>query len=379
MKKWVLFLAIALVFVLQTIFSPQIQFFTLHNHNQRKMIAHLQDRFEVLYGAPDEQLGFRRKALFRIHIYENMECYVVFLRDKQNQEDYIHLYDASSFDLLSSFPLKPFNISRNEEFLYREVIDLNQDGNIEIVAVVQSSAGKTLQIFSIREKKIVEVPIVMATNYALIYLEDLNHDGKLEIVAQSRLNGLLQAPEIFHFGKEQLENSALGDFPKLVQRYERYLKTTKELLPGQNELFEAQLIDIQLSRLYLYLTLANKEAFNDLFQSLKNDLQWEIDPGKRLRYYRSMIYEAWWKLEDQEMEEAESLIMQAIQELQSSITYRTEAELQSLVYVEIANYYRWKRDLYFSRLFLEKALQLNPYNMIAKGFLESYFFEYASN
>jgi len=375
MKKILLILIIALFFGVQWKYASQIQFFTLHDRGQRKMIAALQENYKVLSGNIDEHLKFRHSAIYRIRVIGDRECYVVFVQEVQKKQELIQLYDAANSELLYSSKLLPYRIDDTDATMFRGVLDLDLDGNLEIAVTVRSKAGKRLRIFSIQELKIRELPLSMAENYALIKIEDLNHDGRYEIIAQTSLNGLLQVPEIFHYHDQSLIPLELKDYPSAIREYEKYLQNMEKQLPSQKGLFELQWMDIELSRILMYLSLDQKDAFQDKLEKLQAIMASDMDPSKRLRYYRSRIYQAYSLLLENQTHQAKMLIEEAIRELQESIHFRTNAEIESLVLTEIAGFHRWKRNLQQCKHLLNEALRLNPYNMIAKGFLESYFLD----
>lgn len=376
MKKYLFILIIALIFIVQHLFSEEILFFTLHEQGHRKMIANLENHLIVMPGEPDEYLSARRKAIFSIRVIEDRECYVIFLHNEEENQDYIHLYDADSKALLSAQPLYPYWVDQKSRNLFCRVVDLNGDGNLEIAVVADSRAGKKLRIYKVFHLSLVEVPLNMAENYAQIIPEDLNRDGKIEIMAQTRKNGILQVPELFHYHQHQWKKLPLSHFPTAIKRYEEYLKSMEDRFSVYSGVRDIQPLDLELSRLKFLLTLEQYEEFNQLLLSLRTDLAWNLDHPYRLRLYRTRIYQAWQTMEEQRDEqEAMSIIQSAIIELHAMTAQRTESEIKSLVYVEMAGYYRWKNELDQAKNWLMEALELNPWNGIAKDMVESYFLE----
>ena len=375
MKKSFFILMIALILVVQVHWKTEIQFFTLYDKGQRNIISSIPKNYVILPGEYDEYLGLRRKALFKIRVVDHRECYLLFLHDYNNQEDLIHLYDAQTHHLLSEYVLSPYQSSNKEEVLFKGVLDLNQDGNLEIVVELLSKVGKRIQIFYIHHLNIIPSKLTMAENYAHIYLEDLNYDGKLEIIAQTKLNGILQTPELFSYNAQELITLSLKDYPRASKTYLEYLKYTQEKLSSRKELFEIQVLDLKLSKLLYYLETSQTENFKLLATEIQNMLASSTDPGKRLRFYRSKVYMSYLHLEQNQTDQAKDEIALAVRELQDSGRYRTEEELLSQVYVEMASYYRNKRSLETARNYLIEALKLNPNNMIARSIFESYFLE----
>jgi hypothetical protein len=375
MKKSFFILMIALIFIVQWHWKADIQFFTLYDKGQRNILSSIPKNYVILPGEYDEYLGLRRKALFKIRVVDHRECFLLFLRDQKKQEDLIHLYDAQTHQLLSEYVLSPYQISQKDEIPYKAVLDLNQDGNLEIVVELLSKAGKRIQIFYIHHLSIVPINLNMAENYAQIYLEDLNHDGRLEIIAQTKLNGILQVPELFAYENQKLINLALTDYPRACKNYLEYLKHTQKKLSSRKEIYEIQYLDIKLSELLYYLDTSQTENFKLLANEVQNQLSSSTDPGKRLRYYRSSVYLSYLLLEQNNLSQAKDEIASAVRELQGLGRFRTEEELLSQVYLEIANYYRTKRSLQTAKEYLLEALKLNPNNMIARSTYESYFLE----
>lgn len=375
MKKSLFILMIALIFVAQWYWKTEIQFFTLYDKGQRDMISSIPKHYVILPGEYDEYLGLRRKALFKIRVLDHRECFLLFLRDPQKQEDLIHLYDAQTHQLLSEYVLSPYQISQTDEVPFKGVLDLNQDGNLEIVVELLSKVGKRIQIFYIQNLSIVPIKLNMAENYAQIYLEDLDHDGKLEIVAQTKLNGILQVPELFAYDQQKLITLTLKDYPRASKTYLDYLKFTQNKLTSRKEIYEIQYLDIKLSELLYYLDLSQTENFTLLANEIQNQLASSTDPGKRLRFYRNSVYQSYLLLEQNQLNEAKDLIASAVRDLQGFGRNRTEQEILSQVYLEIASYYRMKRSLPTAKEYLIQALKLNPSNMIARSIFESYFLE----
>ena len=375
MKKGLFILMIALIFIAQWHWKAEIQFFTLYDKGQRKMISTIPKNYIILPGEYDEYLGLRRKALSKIRVVNHRECYLVFLHDTMRQEDLIRLYDAQTQELFSEYRLSPYQSKDNNEILFKGVLDLNQDGNLEIVVEVQSKVGRRIQIFYIQNLSIKPIKLTMAENYAQIHLEDLNHDGRLEIISQTKLNGILQAPELFHYEAQDLLLLPLNQYPRAGKKYLEYLHHTEQKLSTRNELYDIQLLDLKLSRLLYYLETSQTDNFKALNTEIQSQLVSSSDPGKRLRYYRTKVYASYLFLEQNSLSKASDEIIFAVRELQDSGRHRTEEELLSQVYVEIASYYRLKRALPTSKEYLIKALELNPSNMIARSFYESYFLE----
>ncbi len=338
------------------------------------MIAKLENHYRVLPGEPDEHLNARRKAIYSIRVIEDQECYVIFLHHKAEGRDYIHLYDARTFELWSSKSLYPYWVDSSGDDSFCRVVDLNGDGNLEIAVIANSRAGKKLRIFKINQLTLTEVPLNMAENYAQIIPVDLNRDGKIEIMAQTRKNGILQAPELFHYHHQQLIKLQPVQFPSAVRKYEEYLNKVKEGISYQAGMQEIQQIDLELSTLKFLLSLEKHKEFDQLILSLRSDLALNLDHPYRLRMYRTRIYQAWQVMEKQNNErEAKKIIASAIKELHAMTMERSEYEIQSLVYLEMAGYYRWKNELNASKLYLQNALNLNPRNVLAKDMMESYF------
>jgi hypothetical protein len=375
MKKGLFILMIALIFIAQWHWKAEIQFFTLYDKGQRKMISTIPKSFIIMPGEYDEYLGLRRKALFKIRVVDHRECYLVFLHDSLLHEDLIRLYDAKTQELYSEYRLSPYQSTDDNDVLFKGVLDLNQDGNLEIVLEVKSKVGRSIKIFYIQNLSIKPIKLNMAENYAQIHLEDLNHDGRLEIIAQTKLNGILQVPELFHYDAEGLLLLALNEYPQAGKKYFEYLTHTEQKLSTRNELYDIQLLDLNLSRLLYYLDTSQSDKFKILNAEIQSQLISSSDPGKRLRYYRSKVYASYLFLEQNSVSKASDEIILAVRELQDSGRVRTEEELFSQVYLEIAVYYRLKRSLFTSREYLIKALEFNPNNMIARSFYESYFLE----
>jgi tetratricopeptide (TPR) repeat protein len=127
--------------------------------------------------------------------------------------------------------------------------------------------------------------------------------------------------------------------------------------------------------LLYYLDTSQTEKFKLLANEVQNQLSSSTDPGKRLRYYRNSVYLSYLLLEQNNLSQAKDEIASAVRELQGLGRFRTEEELLSQVYLEIANYYRTKRSLQTAKEYLLEALKLNPNNMIARSTYESYFLE----
>ena len=111
MKKYLPLIIVFLIFISQLHFKEENVIMTLHSAGERKLLAKLSEKYEVLPGAYNPTINMTNKAIYTVRVAKNEKRYIVFAREIDTKIDSIFMYDAKSYEPKSKIILTPLRIS----------------------------------------------------------------------------------------------------------------------------------------------------------------------------------------------------------------------------------------------------------------------------
>ena len=365
MKKYLPLIIVFLIFISQLHFKEENVIMTLHSAGERKLLAKLSEKYEVLPGAYNPTINMTNKAIYTVRVAKNEKRYIVFAREIDTKIDSIFMYDAKSYEPKSKIILTPLRISTSISDK-RELLDIDGDRNLEvIVPTIDNSAEKGIKIFRINNDTFSEIPVKLLPGYTKIDVKDIDLDGKYELICFREMNGVPMLPHTFKMENGKYRLSDIINYPKIIEDNLKDLSTfEKKAIELKNNLL---LLDVYLSRAYTYLKKRDYLRFGeciDKIQSFSNT----TDAGIKLRVYKSKVYLGYLYLDKSEPETGYDYLKDASTYMYSiSDTNRIE----SMIYAELAGYLIDKYEFEKAKESLDISLKLYPNNMIAKNYLSA--------
>ena len=363
MKKFLPLIIVFLVFIAQIQFKEENVVMTLHSAPERKLLAELSKKYEVLPGFYNPTIKMTNKAIYTVAVSKNEKRYIVFARDIDTKADSILMYDTKTHELKGKVTLVPLRISNsiNEK---REILDIDGDRNLEVlVPTLDSSSEKGIKIFRINKDSFSEVKVNILPGYTEIDVNDIDLDGKYELICFRDMNGVPMLPHIFKWenGKYKLIDAI--NYPKIIEDNLKKLSIfeKKGIESGNNLL----LLDVYLSRAYTYLKKKDYQRFGDYIDKIQSFSN-TVDAGIKLRIYKSKVYLGYLYLDRNDPETGYDYLKDA-----STYMYpvNDQNRVESMIYAELAGYLIDKYEFKKAKESLEISLKFYPDNMIAKNYL----------
>lgn len=365
MKKFLPLIIVFLVFISQLQFKEENVIMTLHSAPERKLLSELSKKYEVLPGSYNPTIKMTNKAIFTVEVSKNEKRYIVFARDINTKTDSIFMYDARSYELKREVNLAPLRISTSINDR-RELIDIDGDRNLEIVVpTLDSSAEKGIKIFKINKDSFSEMKVNILPGYSKLDLDDIDLDGKYELICFRDMNGVPMLPHILKWENNQYKLTETVNYPKIIENNLEQLSIYEK--KGIDSEYNLLLLDVYLSRAYTYLKEKDYLKFGDCIdriQSFSNT----TDAGIKLRVYKSKVYLGYLYLDSNEPETGYDYLKDASTFMYSS---NNQNRVESMIYAELAGYFIDKYEFEKAKDSLEISLKLYPDNMIAQNYLSA--------
>lgn len=363
MKKFLPLIIVFLVFIAQIQFKEENVVMTLHSAPERKLLAELSKKYEVLPGFYNPTIKMTNKAIYTVAVSKNEKRYIVFARDIDTKADSILMYDTKTHELKGKVTLVPLRISNsiNEK---REILDIDGDRNLEVlVPTLDSSSEKGIKIFRINKDSFSEVKVNILPGYTEIDVNDIDLDGKYELICFRDMNGVPMLPHIFKWENGEYKLIDAINYPKIIEDNLKKLSIfeKKGIESGNNLL----LLDVYLSRAYTYLKKKDYQRFGDYIDKIQSFSN-TVDAGIKLRIYKSKVYLGYLYLDRNDPETGYDYLKDA-----STYMYpvNDQNRVESMIYAELAGYLIDKYEFKKAKESLEISLKFYPDNMIAKNYL----------
>ena len=365
MKKFLPLIIVFLVFISQLQFKEENVIMTLHSAPERKLLSELSKKYEVLPGSYNPTIKMTNKAIFTVEVSKNEKRYIVFARDINTKTDSIFMYDARSYELKREVNLAPLRISTSINDR-RELIDIDGDRNLEVVVpIIDSSAEKGIKIFKIKKDSFSEMKVNILPGYSKLDLDDIDLDGKYELICFREMNGVPMLPHIFKWENNQYKLTEAINYPKIIENNLEQLSIyEKKGVDSENNLL---LLDVYLSRAYTYLKKKDYLKFGDCIDKIQSFSN-TTDASIKLRVYKSKVYLGYLYLDRNEPETGYDYLKDASTFMYSS---NNPNRVESMIYAELAGYLIDKYELKKAKESLEISLKLYPDNMIAQNYLSA--------
>lgn len=364
MKKFLPLIIIFLVFSLQLYFKEENIIATLHSKAERILLSELEKKFEVLPGSYDPVIKMTNKAIYPVQVSKNEKRYIVFVRDNYTKADSILMYDADSLKLKEEIHLSPLRIGTSK-YEKRGLIDINGDGNLEIVVPTLNVAEKGIKIFKIGKNSLEEIKVNILSNYCEIQVNDIDLDGKYELICSREVNSVPILPHILKWKDSEYKITQAINYPKIIE--DNLMRLTKLEKKGTLLKNNLLLLDVYLSRAYTYLKKKDYLNFGNYIDKVQNFSN-SSDAGIKLRIYRSKIYLGYLYLDRNEPEKGYDYLKDACIFM---YPYNSENRIESMIYAELAGYYIDSYEFNKAQKCLDISLKLYPDNMIAKNYLSA--------
>lgn len=354
------FLLIVGLALFQITASHQHRIMTFHDKTERKWIRLIENRYDILDGTWDSQVGSSSQAIFGYRIAGQKKQYVALARKKNSVEDVLLFMPVGANTFQESFPFSPYSLQINNNLDFRGVMDLDMDHHQDLVVVVNGNYGKRFFVFPLLEK-IAPEPFLMLETYHRIQFLDLDQDGLTEIIASTEKDGILQPPSIFHYqaGRLYLQNNA--EYPMYMSQYYVGLQTKKQLYrlisqPAlQNELL--------LTEMRYHIGMENTNQAISLYYTMVSRLP-KTGIERKLPIYRGKTLLAYAFLKKNQLAMADTILQEAVREFLPEDT--PENFVLSQFYAEKGLGYLQDADFKKVQQFTQQALALNPDNMSAR-------------
>lgn len=357
------FLLISILFLifLQFLLTSSNRILTFHSKIEREIIYQVRRISWILDGNPDLNVGSSPYAIYKVTIARNENYFVVLVRDKQSEGDFILLINPRDKVEVARLALSPFQFQRNNNTDFRGLLDMDNDGNIELVCVVNGKSGKRIKIVKFKGKNLQEIPVQMVENYVNIEIKDFNWDGQPDIACYTAENGILLPPQIFKMtgGGLMLENIRL--FPGCIKEYKKYIQSLeKKTRTGSNPVIA---YDLMVAKARIFVSMGEKESFDGikLFFSSHSGSK---DVIKKIRMYRITILESYFFFQKGESGKAFQKIYEAIDTMYGESIAKTHRE--SMFHTELALYELYRNHWDSANKEIRQALLLDPSNQRAR-------------
>lgn len=362
-KNLILLLLFVLIMVfLQNSFKEQNIVMTLHSADERELIYKLTDEYEILPGNYNPIIKMTNKAIYPVQISKNEKLYVVFARDKNTKTDSILLFEPKTYKLRGGISLSPERISTslNDD---KGVEDLNNDGNLEVFVPVVNVTRKRVRIYKIGKESLMEIKLNIPTDYSGISVKDLDFKGDYEIILSRQMNSVPLLPHVLKWNGKEFSLTNTKNYPRLVEDNIKELTAIQERAIKINSQLLA--LDASLSKVYTYLKIGDGIKFGEEIDKI-NLFADSTDPSIKLRIYRGKIYFAYVFLEMGKAYDAYDYLKEAVLYMYPE---NDENFVESMIYTELAIYLIDNYDFKKAKESLDKAIELNNNNEIAKNYL----------
>lgn len=361
MKK--MFFWIFLLFFLgmvQILTSQVNQIFTFHSKEERTIVHWIEKDYLVLEGTLDENIGSRPKAIYRVVLQQGYERYIVLARERETSRDYLLMIDPLLDVIEYRHPLNPyFCVNQSPDF--RGLMDLNNDGNLEMVCVVTGNAGKRIKIVKMTKAGLIDLAFPFLESFGTILVEDTNIDGVVDIICFQNENGINQPPMFFKLQGNEVVRQDPMHFPAFLRKYDLYLRAMKKRTEKAGNPSIAY--DLQIAHARLYFLLGQEKEFHQL-EIQMNTASKNPDITQKIRLYRMRIIQAYFLLQKGEESQANQVMNEATDYI--SREGIAEQARRSIVEAEKVGYFLTLWEWNNAVQSLKQALMIDPNSAMAQ-------------